>query len=624
MRRGSASGLARPLAPRFAVLAFTAALAAAFAPSHLLGDCLDELLPRPRTVVRGISGCIKKPVLPGSYQLVVLGGRPRIYAKDPEGERYAHMTFAQLRRLADAEGKQVPDCAINDWPEFRWRGLMLDCGRNYQSVESIKDVISMLAAYKMNLFHWHLTDNCGWRLESKRHPELQRRDAFTRHAGRFYTQAEFKEVLSFARARGVTVIPELDMPGHTLAFRKATGIRSLADDRAKIILGELIGELCSLAPPEEMPMIHLGTDEAREPGEKVPQSHLDYWASKVTANGRVLAGWSPGLMLPGQSVKQLWMGANDPRGDETPYIDSQNSFYINHVDPEELLSVAAYQQPCRWGKKAEKLGAEICVWHDDCIADTEDVARMNAVYPAIALLSDSFWRGREKDEPGLYARLPSPDDPRFALAVDLERRLVAHRDKVLAGFRHPFPYVAQTAMRWRMTDGAGRILATDIPQATVYPRHFWFPQGAYAPGGEGTVVLETWIESEREIECGAWIGATGFSRSDGRGRDGPTPARGEWNKHGATVELNGERIAPPEWVHPGQKGNPCETPLADEDYWYRAPTRICLNKGVNHVKLILPKKGGWKWIGTFAPMLGTSDHPREVPGLSYSSAPPVR
>ncbi len=606
---------------RLVVLALLPVALAAFAAD---ADCLDELMPRPRVVVRGADAVAKLATHDpsGSYCLRVKGGRPSV-SGDEEGRRYAMATFRQLAKLAEADGTSVPDCTIYDWPEFRYRGLMLDCGRNWQSVESIKDVISMLSAYKFNVFHWHLTDNYGWRLESKKHPELQKKEAFSRDVGKFYTQTEFKDVLAFARRRGVTVIPELDMPGHTLAFRKATGISDLADEKAKAVLGELIDELCSLASADEMPIVHLGTDEARERGEKVPQSHLDFWANKVTDNGRILMGWSPGLKLPGQSIKQLWMGAKDPRGDSTPYIDSQNSYYINHVDPEELLSVAAYQQPCRWGAKEEKLGAIIGVWHDDAIADTEDVVRMNAVYPAIVLLSDNFWRGREKDEPALYARLPAPDDPRFALAADLERRTIAQRDKVLKGLRHPFPYVAQTHMRWRMTDGnaAEALLAEDIPQATVYPRHFWFPQGAYAKGGDGTVILETWISSERDIHCGAWIGMTGFSRSDGRSRDAPTPKRGEWNKHGATIELNGSRIEPPEWKHPGVGGNPKETPLVDEDYWYREPARIHLKKGINHVKLTLPKHGGWKWIGTFVPILGTSDHPSEVPGLTYSSRP---
>ena len=581
-------------------------------------DCLDELMPRPRVVARDANAKAELPAhgAAGAYCLRIRDGRPSVEG-DAEGVRYAKTTFAQLEKLAAADGAKVPDCTICDWPEFRYRGLMLDCGRNYQSVESIKDIVSMLALYKFNVFHWHLTDNYGWRLESKKHPELQKREAFSRQIGKFYTQSEFREIVAFAKERGVTVIPELDMPGHTLAFRRATGLETLAGKDAQLILGELIDELCGLLPAADMPIVHLGTDEAREPGEKVPQSHLDYWANKVTGNGRMLMGWSPGLRLPGQSIKQLWRGANDPRGDTTPYIDSQNSYYINHVDPEELLSVAAYQQPCRWGAKEEKLGAIIGVWHDDCIAETEDVARMNAVYPAIVLLSDNFWRGREKDEPGLYARIPEPSDPRFGIAADLERRTIAQRDKVLKGLRHPFPYVAQTQMKWKMTDASGAVIAENIPQATVYPRHFWFPKSAFVPEKDGTVTLEAVIESERDVDCGAWIGMTGFSRSDGRSRDAPTPRLGEWNKHGATIELNGEKIDPPKWRHPGTTGNPKETPLTDEDYWYRPPTKIRLKKGENRVKMTLPKRGGWKWIGTFTPITGTSDHPKEVQGLRW-------
>lgn len=587
----------------------------------VVADALEELLPRPRAVVRKgetLALALPSPRPQGFYKLTIQKGKPKVEASDAEGKRYAHITFQQLKRLSGAA--PIPDCTIYDWPEFTYRGILLDCGRNYQSVESILDLLDHLAKYKMNIFHWHIVDNYGWRLESKVFPQLQKREAFTRQIGQYYTQEEFKQVLAHAKKRGITVIPELDMPGHTLAFRKAMNMPDLATEEAKIALGKLIDELCALAPKEVMPIIHLGTDEARERGEKVPQSHLDYWAKKVTDHGRILMGWSPGLRLPGQGIKQLWMGANDPRGDNCPYIDSQNSFYINHVDPEELLSVAAYQQPCRWGSKAEHLGAIIGVWHDDNIAATEDVARMNAVYPAVALLSDNFWLGREKDEPTLYARLPNPSDPRFALAADLERRLLAHRDKFLKKLNHPFPYVAQTHMRWKLTDGeTGEVIATDIPQATIYPRHFWFPAAAYTPKNNGTMILETWITAEKDIECGAWIGMTGFSRSDGRSRDAPTPRVGQWNKHGATLEINGKPIAPPQWTHPGVGGNPKEQPLVDEDYWYRAPTRISLKKGVNHVKMTLPKKGGWKWIGTFTPMLGTSDHPTEVPGLSYAS-----
>ena len=581
-------------------------------------DALDELLPRPQIVTRGNGRACRSATaggdgvaaLPGWYRLTIQNNKPKF-----EGNQlYAKVTFGQLKRLS--EGAQIPDCVIEDWPRFKYRGLLLDCGRNYQTISSIKLVIDQLARYKYNIFHWHIVDNYGWRLESKKYPELQANKAFTRDVGKFYTQAEFKEVVAYAKKRGITVIPELDMPGHTLAFRKGLNIPSLASDKAKVILGELIDELCALADKEMMPIIHLGTDEAREPGEKVPQSHLDYWASKVTGNGRQLMGWSPGLKLPGQTIKQLWMGANDPRGDNCGYIDSQNSFYINHVDPEELLSVGAYQQPCRWGAESEKLGAIIGVWHDDAIQDNDwDVIRMNAVFPAIVLLSDSFWRGREKDEPTLYARLPPPEDPRFQIAADLERRTIAQRDKVLKNVDVPFPYVAQTEMRWTLS------IEHEEPQlavgATIYPRHFWFPAAAFTTRGTGHATLKTTIISDREQDIGAWIGMTGFSRSDGRSRDAPTPKLGEWNKHGATIEINGKEIPPPKWTHPGVGGNPKEQPLVDEDYWYREPTKIHLRKGENTIVMRLPHPNGWKWIGTFLPINGTSDHPSEVKGIKY-------
>lgn len=583
----------------------------------LNADCLDELLPRPREIYRAGAKPRALKKARGAYRLVIRGGKPKITG-DAEGERYAKVTFGQLKKLAGEDG--IPDCVIQDWPEFKYRGFMLDCGRNFQTIESLKDIIDHLAKYKYNVFHWHIVDNYGWRLESKKYPQLQSREAFSRDVGKFYTQKQFVDFVKYAKKRGVTVIPELDMPGHTLAFRKGMKIDDLATEEAKKILGDLIDELCSLVSAEDMPIIHLGTDEARERGEKVPQSHLDYWAEKVQKNGRELMGWSPGLRLPGQKIKQLWMGAVDPRGDKCAYIDSQRSYYINHVDAEELLAIAAYQKPCRWGSKDEHMGAILCLWHDDRIGENEDMVRMSNAYSAIVLMSDAYWRGRESDKERFIARLPFPNDPEFALAVDLERRTIAQRDKVLKNLKHPFTYVAQTNMRWRMTDESGKLIAEDIAHATVYPKHFWFNSG-YVNANQGTVVLETWITSPKEIDCGAWIGMTGFSRSDGRSRDAPTPKLGQWNKHGATIELNGVKIEPPRWTNPGVGGNPKEQPLVDEDYWYREPTRIHLKKGVNHVKMTLPKRGGWKWIGTFIPVIGTSDHPSEVPYLKYSSMP---
>lgn len=573
-----------------------AAVLVSLSASAVIADVYDELMPRVRHVERGESAqTLIDKSLPGWYRLTIRDGKIAAIEGDEAGERYARVTFSQLEKLAD--GGTVPNAVITDWPSLRYRGFLTDCGRNYQTIESLKDIVDHLAAYKYNVFHWHIVDNHGWRLESKAHPELQCEKSFQR-SNRYYTQEEFKDIVRYAKARGIMVIPELDMPGHTAAFRRAYGIERLDAPFVRGVMEELIDELCSLVPAEDMPIIHLGTDETRA-NEKVPQEWLDGWAAKVIANGREVMGWSPGLKLKGQSIRHLWRRDGDYRPSDLPYIDSMNSYYINHIDPLELLSAAAYQKPCKWGTTEQGLGAEICVWHDDAIADNEDVVRMNAVYPALTLFSDALWYGREKDERDLYGKLPPPDDSRFALAEDLERRTLVQKEKVLKDLTHPFPFAAQTWMRWRLTVD-GKVVAENIPGGTIYPRHFWY--GGYVDKNDGVAILETTIESDKEKDVDAWIDMTGFSRSEGRCNDGPTPKLGEWNKHGATIEINGEKILPPRWAQPGLRGRQVENPLIDQGYIYRPPTKIHFKKGTNRIKLTLPKRGGWKWIGTFLPL----------------------
>ena len=107
-----------------------------------------------------------------AYKLEIAPDGIVIVAPSAAGERYAHATLDQLRKLAG--GQPLPACTIVDWPALRFRGFMNDYGRNYQSLQSIRDTLDLMAAYKLNLFHWHLTDYHGWRLESKRHPQVNR------------------------------------------------------------------------------------------------------------------------------------------------------------------------------------------------------------------------------------------------------------------------------------------------------------------------------------------------------------------------------------------------------------------------------------------------------------------
>ena len=218
-------------------------------------------------------------------------------------------------------------------------------------------LVDHLALYKMNVFHWHLTDYFGWRLESKCHPELQSDRATARHKGCFYTQAQFRELVDYGWERGVTIIPELDVPGHTLALRRGLGVGKMREEKVRGIVADLNDELCSLAPAERMPYIHLGTDEvdlgSADGTEWVPHEWIDGWAARVTANGRILLGWWPGERIdaPGPQIKEIWGWAHYRKPEERAgygnarYIDSTEFDYINHIDPFEMLNAGAFQKP---------------------------------------------------------------------------------------------------------------------------------------------------------------------------------------------------------------------------------------------------------------------------------------
>ena len=621
-------------------------------PGVLAAGPFDDLQPQPKKVVAAAGVCADAAkvtertakvdgapdgLAAEAYRLEIAPDGVTVTASDPRGARYARATLGQLVKLS---GGKVPCGTVTDWPTFRWRGLMHDCGRNFLAMEAIKDVLDMMAAYKLNLFHWHVTDYHGWRLESEKYPMLQAPWAFRRQLMKYYTRKDFREIVDYAAARGITVMPELDVPGHTLAFRRGLGIEFMGDSRVVNIVGDLIDELCTLATPEEMPFVHLGTDEARTVPEYVRDDTCSKWAERVVKNGRTVVGWAPGKPMKAAKtpVEMMWHRDIAPDG---PAFDSAG-LYFGSLDPFTVLNVATYLKPCRWETdERNKLGAIMCSWHDDYLGeDTFALFRNEAFFPSLVAYSDLLWNSRGKDEPEFFSNLPDVGSPQFARAREMERRLLAQRDKVLGpDFRHPFAFVRQTDLRWRVSDEKGQVLAKDIAQGTVY---FWVnstptytPKGFYDKA-RGTLVMETWIKSPTDRDVGAWIGFTGYARSGGRRRG--FPAAGEWKPGGkVTVEVNGRAVPPPAWAHADYAGKPdvphpeepsssfyTELPFAGEEYFMRDPTPIRLRKGWNHVKLTVGKnrkRWGEHWMATFVPVSGTSDHPHEVEGLEYSSDP---
>lgn len=595
---------------------------------------LDELLPAPKSVTR-TSGTASAAALARvaetvgdvgapanlaaeSYRLTVGPDGVTVVAPTDRGRHYARRTLEQLKALAG--GGPVPACTIVDWPSFEWRGLLLDVGRNYASLSLVLDTIDFLSRYKCNVFHWHLADYHGWRLESKRYPQLQSAKAFTRQVGRYYTQDEFRRVVAYAAERGVTIVPELDMPGHSLAFRKAFGFEKMNTPGVEKILCELIDELCSLAPASRMPVVHIGTDEVRQDAERVPDAWYALWAQRVNDNGRTVMGWWPGheLKCTGPVYQETWYETQGPTG---PYVDA-TCYYIDSWDPAGMLAQATFKRPCPFpSDPAFRLGGELQAWHDDPIQDSEDLARDNPLFGSIVLFSDSFWNDRPAGDDKLIFCPPGPGQKGFDRLVDLERRVLAQRDRVLADFNHPLQLIAQTHMRWRLADATGRTVVKDIPMGAVYasnPKPGWGYAG-FVDSPTGVVELSTSFVSPRDLEAGALIELSAFHRSGARAYG--LPKAGEWNRYGATVELNGERIPPPAWNRPGwTKAQLADVPWTDESGWIRAFTPIRIRKGRNVVRIRCPKTDPvWYWGATFIPVTGTRDRPREIPGLVFSS-----
>lgn len=584
------------------------------------------------TLVRGEA---KNPHgFPGAHRIDITGKGCRITAPDEAGMIHAAETFRQLI-VRGKDGPSLPCLTIADWPAFPVRGFMLDTGRNYQSPALIKEQIEVMARYKLNVFHFHFTDNPGWRLESKVHPEVTAASSMTRQAGKYYTHREFQELVKYCRDRGITLIPEMDMPGHSKALRKALGIQSMNAPESRKILKELLTEMASLASPEDMPYIHLGTDEIRDKAEHVDTSFLPEMSAHVRSLGREVIGWRAGLEDPADKrrITQLWARANPLP--ENPFLDSRST-YINHMDPFEVISTFLFQQSCRQPHgDSRALGGILCSWPDVRVGEERDQLAQNPIYPGMLAYAESMWRGVEKNDHEQYwANLPEPGTAEYEKLREFEGRLLDHKQRFFQG--KEFPYFKQTDLRWRIIgpfphggevekkfpvedelrdsyeiDGkAWRWMDSDFGAATIYLKHF-FGFGAPIKEAEGTCYALTYVWSPKDQAMPAWIGFHGSSRSDRRGAT--TFKQGEWHSKKPWIRVNGSFVAPPVWQNAAPMVKDDETPFTNEDYFFREPSTIPLKKGWNEVLLKIPhRKGDWKWMFTFIPVGDTT-------GLRYSS-----
>ena len=577
----------------------------------------------------------------GAYKLTIDKGIVLV-SPTSTGVFYGIQTLNQLIKK-DADKLIIPKCEINDWPAFKVRGFMHDVGRNFISLERLKQQLDIMAFYKYNVFHMHLTDNPGWRLESKLYPQLQSAEATLRKPGKFYSQKEFIELVQFCKERHITIIPELDVPGHSLAFRKAFGLESMNSPQVQKILIDLIEELCSLVPAEDMPYIHLGTDEVRQKAEKVNDGFLLPLIKTIEQNNRTYVSWWHGIKTPGdtKSVKQLWAQTDPLEGHA--YFDSRSN-YINHLDPLCAISRLFFQQPCRSPNgDDQRLGGILCCWPDNRVDDENNTFRQNPIYPSLVAYSQAIWHGVKNSTGQAYwAQLPDIKTPEYDRYVDFEQKVSFHRDEYFNELE--FPFLENAHIPWKIIgpfdhggdmsksfgveneirseylveDKTFKWQETILRGGTIHLRHFFgFPSPI--SDKEGTVYALNYVYSPIDQELGFWIGFHGWSRSGGR-RGGPFPAEGQWHTTNPKIWVNNKEIPPPNWKQPGLAAKTLEIPFIDEDYFYREPSLVKLNKGWNKFLLKVPHGGtSWKWMFTCVPVEINGNNVREVEGLKYST-----
>ena len=346
---------------------------------ELFAQDLEELVGIRPSVAAGTSEDAKDNVY---FTLGLQDGRKEAYsinvssdgilvrAVSPEGIYRATRTLLKSVGTEKTSSVEFPSAEVSDWPRFGYRGLMLDVSRHFSDVEMVKRTIDMLALHQFNMFHWHLTDDQGWRIEIKSHPELTEVGAWRddtvvgrylggtdyptdgkRHGG-FYTQEQIREIVAYAKERYIEIIPEIDLPGHTSAVLAAYPQLGCEDKEYKVanrwgvirdvlcagnpasldLFKDIIGEVCELFPGK---YIHLGGDECvkdrwkacpkcqkkiRELGLKdgsrySKEDYLQSWfmgevASFVQSKGKRVIGWDE--ILEGvpmdDSVIMSWRG----------------------------------------------------------------------------------------------------------------------------------------------------------------------------------------------------------------------------------------------------------------------------------------------------------------------------
>ena len=432
---------------------------------------------------------------PEGYRLDVTTGGVAVASADDAGAFYAMKT---LRQLTDGTlgttrpTNTVPCCVINDSPAFRWRGFMLDEGRHFFGKETVKNLLDLMADHKLNVFHWHLTEDQGWRLDIPRFPELVKygsvrpespvhgcrggpkdyRGNGQRYGPYFYSADDVREILAYAKERFITVVPEVEIPGHVRALLAAhpefacreglprvprtmndieDDVLCAGNDDAICFMEQVYDEVCALFPGE---YIHIGGDECpKKRWKECPKCQariktlglkgedgLQAWVTRhftdyLSKKGRRAIGWDE--VLAGnagtETIVHNWRkpeyGIEAAERGHDVVVSALRSTYFSvpqgvKDDPFTYLSPAwrcplskAYSfDPLAGMTDAAKrrvLGAECCMW-SECVWNEYDLAFK--LWPRACAFAEAVWT--------------APAEPRDY--EGFKRRMKTHRQRLIA------------------------------------------------------------------------------------------------------------------------------------------------------------------------------------------------
>ncbi|KAA3609331.1 MAG: beta-hexosaminidase [Calditrichaeota bacterium] len=381
-----------------------------------------------------------------SYSLSVSAIEIYLHAENDLGAMHGLETLLQLLST-DEKGYYLPGVSITDTPRFKWRGLLIDPGRHFMPVEVIKRNLDGMAAVKMNVLHWHLTEDQGFRVESKIYPKLHELGS----DGQFYSQNQIKDIIKYAEDRGIRVVPEFDVPGHCTSWlvghpelgsapgpyeiERGWGIKYPAlnpvSDAVIEFLDDFFGEMAGLFPD---PYFHIGGDEVEQgsghkakhwnesadiqafmkknniPDNAALQAFFNKRILKVlTKHDKIMVGWEEILheSMPRNIVIQSWRGpeamVNAARSGFQSILSK--GYYIDLIKPARthyLVDPVPENSPLSPEEKDLILGGEATMWGEFVTPETID----SRIWPRTAVIAERLWSPPEiNNVDEMYRRL---------------------------------------------------------------------------------------------------------------------------------------------------------------------------------------------------------------------------